>query len=78
MIISSLQSPSRSLYVIGGNILEILAALKLGSVSPVELYRRYKLEYEDISLSYLMYGLDWLFVVGAVELTETGDVMSCN
>lgn len=78
MIISSSQSPQKSLLVIGANILTILKNYPFESVNPLIIMSQYNEKYNEISFSYLMFGLDWLFVINTIKLTETGDVQLCN
>ena len=78
MIISSSQSPQKSLLIIGANILTILRAYPFESVNPLIIMSKYNEQYSAISFSYLMFGLDWLFLIDTIKLTESGDVQLCN
>ena len=78
MIISSFQSPNKSLYVIGGNIIAIIRSYQFDEMNPLTLFKKYNDVYGETSLSYVFYGLDWLFIVGAVSLTLSGDIILCN
>lgn len=78
MIVSNVSSPERSLYVIGANIINLLKSGKHNSIDPLGLYVEYKKKHQDISLSYVLFGLDWLFIIGAIESTPTGDIALCN
>lgn len=78
MILSNISSPEKSLYVIGANIISLLTMEKHYFVDPMELYEKYKRQHPDISLSYVMFGLDWLFIIGAIKLTSTGDIELCS
>ena len=78
MIINNLPSPYKSLYVIGASILLLLRDNKYKIVDPLELYELFKQENTKISLSYFIYGLDWLYMVGLVNLTESGDIALCS
>lgn len=78
MIISNTQSPAKSLYVIGGRILHILQDVKFGEISPLLLHREYSVQFENLSFAYISYALDWLFLAGCVELTDTGDIALCS
>ena len=78
MIINNLSSPYKSLYVIGASILALLRTNKYEAVDPLELYELFKKENPKISLSYYIYGLDWLYMVSLVNLTESGDITLCS
>ena len=78
MIISNLSAPYKSLYVIGANILFVLRSLENMPVDPLELFEKFKISNENVSLAYFNFGLDWLYMVGAIELTESGDIKLCS
>lgn len=78
MIINNLSSPYKSLYVIGANILILLKTNTVRTIDPLELYEAFKKQNPKISLSYFIYGLDWLYMADLVDLTESGDLVLCN
>ena len=78
MITSNSQSPQKSRIVIGANILTILRDYPFESVNPLIIMGEYNEKYNEISFSYLMFGLDWLFLIDTLRLTESGDVQLCN
>ena len=78
MIISSSQSPQKSLLVIGANILKTLRDYPFESVNPLILMSKYNDQFDEVSFSYLMFGLDWLFLIDTIKLTDTGDIQLCN
>lgn len=78
MIVSSFQSPSKSLFFIGGNILNVIHSYQFDAIDPLILFRKYSDFYDKLSFSYLMYGLDWLFMIGAIDMNENGDIKLCN
>ncbi|PKG55238.1 ABC-three component system middle component 6 [Shewanella sp. GutDb-MelDb] len=78
MIASNFQTPKKSLFVIGGNILGILKLYQFESINPIILLNKYNSEHETLSFSYLIFGLDWLFITGYIILTDTGDIKLCN
>jgi len=78
VIVSSFQSPNKSLFVIGGNILKTIGEYQFDTINPKILFRKYNDSYKEISFSYLMFGLDWLFIAGVITLTESGDIALCN
>ncbi|WP_353737079.1 ABC-three component system middle component 6 [Aeromonas sp.] len=78
MILSKASPPNKYLYIIGANIISILHDNDNKAMPPISLYEKYKEKYKPISLSYIMYGLDWLFIINVICLNETGDVKLCN
>lgn len=78
MILSKASPPKKYLYVIGANIIEILLDNDREALPPISLYEKYKIKHNSISLSYIIYGLDWLFIIDAIYLDESGDIKLCN
>ncbi|MFB2681580.1 ABC-three component system middle component 6 [Shewanella mangrovisoli] len=78
MIISSSQSPQKSLLIIGANILKILREHSFESTNPLILMSKYNDIHDEISFSYLILALDWLFLIDTIKLTDTGDIKLCN
>ncbi len=77
MIINNPQSQKLSLYYIGANVIKIILNHQFKAISPILLFNSY-IKLEELSFSYFMYGLDWLFISGVIELTESGDIKLCN
>ncbi len=78
MIISHMSEPQKSLYVIGANILTAFKKADKKLIEPLELYEVFKGFNQNISLSYFYFGLDWLFMIDAIELDEFGNIKLCN
>jgi len=78
MIISNMSAPYKSLYVIGANILYVLRSSDLVVNDPLELFDVFKTNNRNISLAYFNFGLDWLYMIGAIELTDSGNITLCN
>ncbi len=78
MIIADLSEPQKSLYVIGANILTAFNNIEKKLIDPLELYEIFEADNESISISYFYFGLDWLFLVNAVELDGFGNIKLCN
>jgi len=47
-------------------------------MSPLALFERYQEKFERVSFAYILYALDWLYVIGSVELTKQGDISLCS
>ena len=78
MIISSSRTPKKSLYVIGANLISTLKEQQFVCISPLDLFDNYKETHGSISFAYFNFGLDWLFMLGVIELTKSGDIKLCN
>jgi len=78
MILSNSQSPNKCLYVVGANLIEIIKADEKEALPTLDLFKKYNENYEVISFAYFNFGLDWLFIVGAVDITHTGEIILCS
>ncbi|WP_412034471.1 ABC-three component system middle component 6 [Vibrio sp. Vb1980] len=78
MIISNSQSQKLSLIVIGANILAILSSEKNNNACPLSVFDLYIEKFNDITFTYFSYGLDWLFICGAIEIDNDGNIIKCN
>ena len=78
MILSNLQTPQKSLYLIGANILTLMNEHQFDAIAPLHLFTKYNSTFQDVSFAYFCLGLDWLHLLGTVELNETGDLSQCN
>lgn len=77
MIISGFSTPDKSLYFIGANIISTLKRNSSSAVDPLILF--YELnENFDLSMSYFVYSLDWLYIVGVLDLDDKGDIFLCD
>ncbi|HHT8227559.1 ABC-three component system middle component 6 [Citrobacter sp. BNK-39] len=76
MIINN-QYPSKSLYLLGGNILRILNDELQNKVSLDDLHDKYELTYGTISFPYFIYALDWLYIIDAIDLDCYGGGELC-
>lgn len=73
--------PNQSLFVIGADILSIFRE-QSSDFGVTELYnevsqKSQKSQKIGISFSVFIYALDWLFVIGAIEQTETHQLRKC-
>lgn len=76
MIISNHQSQKLSLIVIGANILTILK--HNSNICPLSVFNIYREKFDDITFTYFSYGLDWIFICGAINIDELGNIEKCS
>lgn len=71
VILSSEVSPSRTLYYLGGMILDVLRRERIRSISveDLRLLLSGRLSHE-LSYAYYILALDWLFLIGAIHPSE--------
>lgn len=72
-------APEKSLYVIGGRIIETFNAINRTVIDTKTLYSSYivKFRQEDLSFSYFLYALDWLYIIGFVEIYNNTKIKRC-
>lgn len=72
-------SPDKSLYVMGGQIIQVFNIYKRSIIEPKVLYDKYVeiFYHSDISYSYFLYALDWLFMLGYIEVYKSTKIKRC-
>lgn len=72
-------APEKSLYVIGSQIINVFNIYKRSIIEPRELYNFYIDIYdiEDLSYSYFLYALDWLYMLGFIEIYKSTKIKRC-
>jgi hypothetical protein len=79
MILPQDIAPEKSLYVMGSRVLEILNSQPHNIVDPKIVFDKYIFLYEGskITYNYFLYALDWLYLLNAIELTESIKIKKC-
>jgi len=79
MIISTETPPERSMYVLGASIIDILNRERALVMDPDKIYKRFTSSnpHTKISYNYFLYALDWLYLLGLVELTPQAMIKKC-
>ncbi|MEA5402691.1 ABC-three component system middle component 6 [Arcicella sp. DC2W] len=79
MIIPTDTPPERSMYVIGASVVGILKKEKAKTIDPDILYKKFikNNPHVKITYNYFLYALDWLFILGLVELTPQAMIKRC-
>ncbi|KIA82410.1 ABC-three component system middle component 6 [Flavobacterium sp. AED] len=72
-------APEKSLYVIGGRIIETFNSINLRTIDTKTLYTSYvsMFRQQDLSFSYFLYALDWLYIIGFVEIYNDTKIKRC-
>lgn len=71
MLIINDTKPEKSLYAIGAYILKTFSFNKKEEFDLEDLFSKFKILYsEDISLSYFIYGLDWLYLCDKISFDK--------
>lgn len=77
VIIDSDQHPEKNLYFIGAKIIELLSKNRKRA-DVYQLHNDYNKKNTQISLDYLLLGLDWLYLLGVTEVDEKGRINLCS
>ncbi len=76
MIISKDTNPERDLYYIGAQILNVLQSIDATEYDFIDLYSEIK-KANNISLKLFSLALSWLFIIGAINHSEKGNIIKC-
>jgi hypothetical protein len=76
MIVEKNINPEHDHYFLGACIIEILDRNKTSEIDFVELYNKIKNK-QTISFRLYVLTLDWLFMLGAIVLGDSGGIKKC-
>lgn len=78
MIIDSERHPEKNIYFIGAQLIKILRGKKDAKWDITQLFDRYNaVNGIRISFDYHLLGLDWLYVLGLIDVDTNGNVFLC-
>jgi len=71
--------PEKSLYVIGAQIINTFNSLGRRTVDIKTLYASFQSLHTtiEISFTYFLYALDWLYIIGFVDLYNGSKIKRC-
>lgn len=78
MIITDFSEPQKSLYIIGANIISILNDSNGRSIDPIKLFKLFHECSSKVSIEYFYFGLDWLYLIDAVDMDSFGNIKLCS
>ena len=72
-------TPEKSLYVIGGRIIDTFNSINIRTIDIKTLYTSYIsiFKQHDLSFSYFLYALDWLYIIGFIEIYNNTKIKRC-
>jgi hypothetical protein len=76
MIINKNISPERSLYYLGGSLIEVLRDNNSEEYDYLDLYEKFKVK-NNISINLYSLTLDWLFIIGVISKGGNGRIKKC-
>lgn len=77
MIVSNNINPKLDLYYVGALALKHMDN-SYESFDTIELYEKIKENESEIKFRLFFLSLDWLFVLGAIELVDNGFIKKCS
>ena len=79
MILPTDAAPDKSIYVMGAGILDILKLEPHQNVDPKNLYDTYiqRNAHVELSYNYFLYALDWLYLIGSIDVTSKMKITRC-
>lgn len=75
MIITE-RNPQKSLYFLGGKLLELLKKENL-KYTLLELYDYFK-KFQNIEFKKFILILDWLYLINSIKITNDGYIVKCS
>ena len=78
MIITKSIKPEYTLYYIGAEILKSFKKIALTECNIFCLYEATKKNKNNFSFNQYLLAIDWLYILGGVELTDEGKLKLCS
>lgn len=76
MIINKDISPENQIYYIGGQILEIIKMQSTSLMYPTEIFYLLRKK-QTVSFNLFSHALDWLYLLGAIDLSNKNLIKKC-
>jgi hypothetical protein len=78
MIITQSEHPKNSLYYMGAQVLRALMSERFGLIDTLILYKKLNESLqESITFHKFLTTLDWLFILGLIDISDQGDIKKC-
>jgi len=76
VIVSKDTNPEKDLYYLGAQVLEVLASTDTSEVDYVDIFINLKSKIQITNSLYAL-SLDWLYLLGAIEISKEGNIRKC-
>ena len=76
MIVSKDINPERDVYYLGAKVIEILPTKKNREINFFDVYEKLIIE-ENVSINLYSLTLDWLYLIGAIDGYQQGNILKC-
>ena len=78
MILAPNESPKNSLFYIGACLIRSMSSERFAVIDSIAFFEKIKSEQvPDLSLSRYLYALNWLYIIGLIDLSPSGDIKRC-
>ena len=78
MIITQSEDPKNSLYYLGAQVLRALINERFGLIDTLILYKKIDDSHqENFTFHKFLTTLDWLFMLGLIDISDQGDIKKC-
>lgn len=80
MLVDNDIDPTKSIYFLGAKIIDQIKSSNFSVTDPNLLFKRINSQStlgNKLSFDYYMLALDWLYIIGLIDMNETGDVVKC-
>ena len=77
MIVSKDTNPAKDLYYIGGLILQYFMENSVKTIEYHDFVVQFKKKY-NFSANIITLSLDWLYIIGYIDLNAEGDIAVCS
>lgn len=78
MIITQSDHPKNSLYYMGAQVLQALLNERFGLIDTLILYNKLNETHQgNITFHKFITTLDWLFIIGLIDISDQGDIKKC-
>ena len=76
MIISKDINPERDFYYLGAKVIEVISSTESKKVNFFDVFEQLNTS-ERISINLFTLTLDWLYLIGAINKSEKGNIVKC-
>ena len=76
MIVSKDINPERDVYYLGAKVIEVISITESKKVNFFDVFEQLNTS-EKISINLFTLTLDWLYLIGAINKSEKGNIVKC-
>ena len=78
MLVSTAMRPQQTIYYLGAALLKCILSEDARTIDSLLLFEDFRnVQKNKVSFTQYMYALNWLYILGAIELDGKGDIIKC-